>query len=58
MAVMIALLRGIDVGGDNKLPMTESRSIVEDCGYADVSTYIQSGNAVFTTDRRRSRRPR
>jgi uncharacterized protein (DUF1697 family) len=42
-----ALLRGINVGGKNKLPMPELRSLLEDAGYEDVVTYIQSGNAVL-----------
>ena len=44
----IALLRGINVGGKNKLPMNELRTIFMDAGTKDVRTYIQSGNVVFT----------
>lgn len=44
----IALLRGINVGGARKLPMADLRAILADAGCADVTTYIQSGNAVFT----------
>jgi len=44
----IALLRGINVGGHNKVSMTDLRSIVESLGCSDVKTYIQSGNVVFT----------
>jgi uncharacterized protein (DUF1697 family) len=51
VTVMIALLRGINVGGHNKLAMADLRAIAEDCGLRDVSTYIQSGNVVFRTDR-------
>ena len=43
----IALLRGINVGGRNKLPMAKLRSIFESCGATDVRSYIQSGNIVF-----------
>jgi len=43
----IALLRGINVGGKNTLPMKDLTGILECMGYSDVSTYIQSGNAVF-----------
>jgi uncharacterized protein (DUF1697 family) len=47
MAILIALLRGVNVGGHNKLPMQALRSIAEAQGASDVSTYIQSGNIVF-----------
>ncbi|MCB9853419.1 MAG: DUF1697 domain-containing protein [Phycisphaerales bacterium] len=43
----IALLRGINVGGKNKLPMAELRAIFESLGCTQVGTYIQSGNVVF-----------
>tara|TARA_R110001606_G_scaffold144879_3_gene284227 strand:- start:190 stop:720 length:531 start_codon:yes stop_codon:yes gene_type:complete len=45
----IALLRGINVGGKNILPMKELVSIFQSLGASDVSTYIQSGNVVFTS---------
>lgn len=45
----VALLRGVNVGGKNKLPMTELASLFRDAGCADVRTYIQSGNVIFTT---------
>jgi uncharacterized protein (DUF1697 family) len=44
----VALLRGINVGGRNKVPMAGLRSVLEENGCSDVSTYIQSGNVVFT----------
>ncbi len=47
----IALLRAINVGGTGKLPMAELRSLCADLGFADVRTYIQSGNVVFATRR-------
>ncbi len=43
----IALLRGINVGGHNKIPMPDLRSICTDLGWDDVQSYIQSGNLVF-----------
>jgi uncharacterized protein (DUF1697 family) len=43
----IALLRGINVGGKNALPMKELSAILEGAGCTEVRTYIQSGNAVF-----------
>jgi uncharacterized protein (DUF1697 family) len=48
MPAMVALLRAVNVGG-RSLPMADLRTIVEGCGHADVRTYIQSGNVVFTT---------
>ena len=50
MTVWIASLRGVNVGGANKLPMKELRASVESLGYRDVATYIQSGNLVFQSD--------
>jgi len=43
----IALLRGINVGRTNRLPMADLRSTIEALGCRDVATYIQSGNVVF-----------
>ena len=54
--VCIALLRGINVGGRNKLPMAQLRTIVEGIGGLDVRTYIQSGNVVFTAPQSIARR--
>jgi uncharacterized protein (DUF1697 family) len=45
----VALLRGINVGGAMKLSMPDLRALLESLGYSDVSTYIQSGNAIFTS---------
>jgi uncharacterized protein (DUF1697 family) len=47
MQVWVALLRGVNVGGKGKLPMTEFRALLEQLGCSAVKTYIQSGNAVF-----------
>ncbi|MER7948116.1 DUF1697 domain-containing protein [Streptomyces sp. NPDC096079] len=44
-----ALLRGINVSGHRKVPMAELRTLLEGLGHTDVRTYLQSGNAVFTT---------
>ncbi|MET9882908.1 DUF1697 domain-containing protein [Streptomyces sp. NPDC006430] len=44
-----ALLRGINVGGAKKVPMAELREVLEGLGHQDVQTYLQSGNAVFST---------
>jgi uncharacterized protein (DUF1697 family) len=43
----IALLRGINVGGNNLVPMAGLRALFEELGATDVQTYIQSGNVVF-----------
>ncbi|MGI9148392.1 MAG: DUF1697 domain-containing protein [Chloroflexota bacterium] len=45
----VALIRGINVGGRNPVAMADLREIVTSLGHADVATYIQSGNVVFTT---------
>jgi uncharacterized protein (DUF1697 family) len=44
----VALLRGINVGGKNKVPMAELRQLFEATGCGSVSSYIQSGNVLFT----------
>jgi uncharacterized protein (DUF1697 family) len=49
MGAMVALLRGINVGGRGKLPMADLRALASGCGLTDVATYIQSGNLVFAT---------
>jgi uncharacterized protein (DUF1697 family) len=43
----VALLRGINVGGRNRLPMTQLRELFEEAGCRRTRTYIQSGNLVF-----------
>jgi len=43
----VALLRGVNVGGKNLLPMKHLTSLFEDAGCASVRTYIQSGNVIF-----------
>jgi uncharacterized protein (DUF1697 family) len=43
----VALLRGINVGGRQKVKMADLRSLLSGLGYTDVSTLLQSGNAVF-----------
>jgi uncharacterized protein (DUF1697 family) len=46
----VALLRAVNLGGRNKVPMAELRRVLEDAGCDSVLTYIQSGNAVFAHD--------
>jgi uncharacterized protein (DUF1697 family) len=45
----IALLRGVNLGSHNKVPMAGLRSLMSDIGAEDVRTYVQSGNVVFTS---------
>lgn len=45
---MVALLRGINVGGNKKVPMAKLREVAGKAGFKDVETYIQSGNLIFT----------
>jgi uncharacterized protein (DUF1697 family) len=49
MASHVALLRGINVGGRNKVPMAELREVATSLGHTGVTTYIQSGNVLFST---------
>ena len=49
MPTHVALLRGINVGGRNRVAMAALREVVEGLGYTQVTTYIQSGNVVFTS---------
>ena len=49
MATHVALLRGINVGGRNKVPMAGLREVVASLGHTGVTTYIQSGNVLFST---------
>jgi uncharacterized protein (DUF1697 family) len=44
----LALLRGINVGGHNKVAMSDLRDLAAGLGHAEVATYIQSGNLVFS----------
>jgi len=46
----VAVLRGINVGGHNRVPMPALRDAVGELGYGDVRTYVQSGNVVFTAE--------
>ena len=43
------LLRGVNVGGNNRIAMPAFRSLLEDLGCTEVQTYLQSGNAVATS---------
>lgn len=50
MQSYVALLKGINVGGNNKVPMAELRKLAEGLGWTGVKTYIASGNLVFQAD--------
>src|SRR5574337_1297395 len=49
MTRYVALLRAVNVGGTGKLPMSELEAMAEAAGFADVHTYIASGNLLFTS---------
>ena len=46
-AAQVILLRGVNVGGNNRVPMADFKALLEGVGGQDVRTYIQSGNAVL-----------
>jgi uncharacterized protein (DUF1697 family) len=48
VTTMVALLRSVNVGGRNRVPMAELRAMVETLGFEGVQTYVQSGNVVLT----------
>ncbi|MGC1239930.1 MAG: DUF1697 domain-containing protein, partial [Chryseosolibacter sp.] len=50
MTIYIALLRGINVGGKNKIKMEDLREALGAMGLSRVQTYIQSGNILFESD--------
>jgi uncharacterized protein (DUF1697 family) len=47
----LVLLRGINVGGKNLVPMAGLRKLLEELGYTEVSTYIASGNVILNSDK-------
>ena len=52
MSLKVALMRGINVGGKNILPMQDLREIFGELGCESIATYIQSGNVVFKSKRK------
>ena len=48
MTVMVALLRGVNVGGATRVPMADLRRVVAEAGYGAVRTYVNSGNVLLT----------
>lgn len=51
MTAFVALLRAVNVGGTGKLPMRDLKRLCEEAGFAQVETYIASGNVVFESSR-------
>lgn len=47
----IALLRGVNISGKNKIVMSELKEAFEKLGFTDVKTYLNSGNVVFSAER-------
>src|SRR5690625_2933054 len=47
----IGILRGINVGGKRKILMADLKSLCEELGLKNVTTYIQSGNLIFNSDK-------
>lgn len=45
----VALLRGVNAGGHRRVPMGELRELFSELGFTDISTYINSGNVVFSS---------
>jgi uncharacterized protein (DUF1697 family) len=50
MSAFVALLRAVNVGGTGKLPMSELKTFCEEAGFANVKTFIASGNVVFASN--------
>ncbi|OME88089.1 cytoplasmic protein [Paenibacillus sp. FSL A5-0031] len=50
MSIYFALLRGINVGGNNMIKMAELKRMFEELGFARVQTYINSGNVIFESN--------
>lgn len=54
MPVLISMLRGVNIGGHNKIKMDELRALYESLKFADPRTYVQSGNVIFRTKEKNS----
>ncbi len=50
MSTQVALLRGINVGSHNRIPMAELRGLLAELGYPDARTLVQSGNIVLSAE--------
>ena len=53
----IALLRGINVGGNTMIKMAELKAVFEKCGFENVTTYINSGNLAFDVSQPARQKP-
>lgn len=51
MNTYVILLRGINVGGKNKVPMADLKKCLEELGFSQVVTYIASGNVILKSDK-------
>ena len=51
MSRYVALLRGINVGGKNSVPMARLRAVLDELGFSSVATYIASGNVILDSER-------
>jgi uncharacterized protein (DUF1697 family) len=56
MSYCIALLRGANVGRANRIAMADLRRLIDELGYSEVRTLLNSGNAVFQASRPNARR--
>src|SRR5215510_1140707 len=54
--LFVALLRGVNVGGNNMISMSSLKKSFEATGFTHVSTYINSGNIIFTTKEKDARK--
>ena len=52
MNTFTILIRGINVGGKNKVSMVELKKCLEELGFSNISTFIASGNVILTSDKR------
>jgi uncharacterized protein (DUF1697 family) len=52
MPILVSMLRGVNVGGHNKVSMADLRALYESLGLQDPQTYVQSGNVVFRSKER------
>ena len=57
MKKYIVLLRGINVSGQKKIKMADIKDHLQDIGFEDVSTYIQSGNIILRSNKSKSDLP-
>jgi len=51
MSTQVVLIRGINVGGKNKVPMADLKACLQRLGFSNVSTYIASGNVILESDK-------